>query len=119
VVQRFAALLSLPENQAAMLALFADGTRDPLLRQRIRDSIVDPQKRLVHRGRANAQARGELPADTDEATARQEVDIIFDTIAGAVEHRILVSGEPAGDEWISRLTTLILAPLAAFSTARR
>lgn len=117
VVQRFAALLSRPETQAAMLALFAEGTRDPLLRRRIRESIVDPQKRLVHQGRAHAQARGELPVDTDEATARQEVDIIFDTIAGAVEHRILVSGEPAGEEWISRLTTLLLAPLSEFSTA--
>ncbi|WP_055590787.1 TetR/AcrR family transcriptional regulator [Peterkaempfera griseoplana] len=118
VVQRFAALLSRPETQAAMLALFAEGTRDPLLRGRIRESIVDPQKRLVHQGRANAQARGELPPDVDEATADQEVDIIFDTIAGAVEHRILVSGQPACEEWISRFTTLLLAPLAALSTGR-
>ncbi|AXI79508.1 TetR/AcrR family transcriptional regulator [Peterkaempfera bronchialis] len=112
VVHRFAALLSRPETQAALLALFAEGTRDPLLRRRIREAIVDPQKRLVRQGRTNAQARGELPPDQDEAAAREEVDLIFDTIAGAVEHRILVSGQPASESWVRRFTTLLLAPLS-------
>ncbi len=111
VVQQFGALLIRPETQAALLALFAEGTRDPQLRRRIRESIVDPQKRLVRQGRANAQARGELDPDQDEATACQEIDIIYDTIAGAVEHRVLVSGEPLTREWVDRFTGLLMGPL--------
>ncbi|WP_035797893.1 TetR/AcrR family transcriptional regulator [Kitasatospora mediocidica] len=114
VVGQFAALLSRPETQAALLALFAEGTRDAQLRKRIRETIVDPQKRLVRQGRANAQARGELDPDRDEAAAAEEIDIIFDTIAGTVEHRMLVSGEPVTPEWISRFTTLLLNPLPGF-----
>lgn len=115
VVAQFAALLSRPETQAALLALFAEGTRDPQLRKRIRETIVDPQKRLVRQGRANAQARGELDPDRDEAAAAEEIDIIFDTIAGTVEHRMLVSGEPVTPLWIRRFTTLLLNPLPGLS----
>ncbi|MFJ9697595.1 TetR/AcrR family transcriptional regulator [Kitasatospora sp. NPDC101183] len=112
VVAQFADLLARPETQAALLALFAEGTRDPQLRRRIRESIVDPQKRLVRQGRAAAQARGELASDADHATACEEVDIIFDTIAGTVEHRVLVSGEPITPAWTRRFTDLLLGPLA-------
>ncbi|GAA4864848.1 TetR/AcrR family transcriptional regulator [Kitasatospora sp. NPDC048365] len=108
VVAQFADLLSRPETQAALLALFAEGTRDRQLQQRIRERIVEPQKVLVQLGRANAQARGEMGPDEDPATACEEIDIIFDTIAGTVEHRLLVSGEPITPEWIRRFTTLLL-----------
>jgi len=111
VVRQFADLLALPESQAALLALFAEATRDPALRQRVREAIIEPQKCLVRQGRAAAQARGELPPDTSPAQACEDVDIIFDTIAGAVEHRILITGEPASPEWITRFTTLLLTPL--------
>jgi AcrR family transcriptional regulator len=112
VVQQFAELLALPESQAALLSLFAEATRDPALRLRVREAIIDPQKRLVRQGRTAAQARGELPPDEDPVQACEDVDVIFDTIAGAVEHRMLVSGEPASPEWVSRFTTLLLTPLA-------
>ncbi|WP_371479483.1 TetR/AcrR family transcriptional regulator [Kitasatospora sp. NBC_00315] len=115
VVQEFAALLARPETQAALLALFAEGTRDPQLRRRIREAIVDPQKQLVRQGRANAQARGELTADHGEEAAAEEIDIIFDTIAGTVEHRILVSGEPVTAEWVRRFTTLLLGPFPSLT----
>jgi AcrR family transcriptional regulator len=115
VVGQFAALLSAPETQAALLALFAEATRDPLLRKRVRESIIEPQKRLVIAGRAAAQARGELPMDACQETASAAVDIIFDTVAGTVVHRMLVSGEPATAEWISSFTTLLLAPLTEIS----
>ncbi|WP_307853009.1 TetR/AcrR family transcriptional regulator [Kitasatospora sp. RG8] len=110
VVAQFADLLARPETQAALLALFAEGTRDRQLRRRIREAIVDPQKRLVRQGRAAAQARGELAPDADEATAGEEIDIIFDTIAGTVEHRVLVSGEPITADWTRRFTNLLLGP---------
>ncbi|GAA2750803.1 MULTISPECIES: TetR/AcrR family transcriptional regulator [Kitasatospora] len=108
VVAQFADLLSRPETQAALLALFAEGSRDPQLRRRIQEQIVEPQKVLVQQGRANAQARGEMVPDEDEHAACEEIDIIFDTIAGTVEHRLLVSGRPVTQEWIHRFATLLL-----------
>ncbi|MFF0412829.1 TetR/AcrR family transcriptional regulator [Kitasatospora sp. NPDC004745] len=116
VVAQFADLLARPETQAALLALFAEGTRDPQLRRRIREAIVDPQKRLVRQGRAAAQTRGELAPDTDPETACEEIDIIFDTIAGTVEHRVLVSGEPITADWTRRFTNLLLGPFPSLVT---
>ncbi|MFF0297191.1 TetR/AcrR family transcriptional regulator [Kitasatospora sp. NPDC004615] len=110
VVARFAELLNRPETQAALLALFAEGSRDLQLRRRIRERIVQPQKVLVQLGRANAQARGEMDPDRDPASADEETDIVFDIIAGTVEHRLLVSGEPVTEDWIRRFTTLLLNP---------
>lgn len=61
VVLQFAAILSRPEAKTALMAVVAESTRDEPLRERIRTSIVDRQKRLVLEGRARAQLRGELP----------------------------------------------------------
>ncbi|WSL78289.1 TetR/AcrR family transcriptional regulator [Kitasatospora sp. NBC_01266] len=110
VVAQFASVLARPESQAALLAVFAEGSRDPQLRQRIREHIVDPQKVLVHQGLAHALARGELAAEPDPLAAAEQIDIIFDTIAGAVEHRMLVIGEPVTPQWIRRFTELLLNP---------
>lgn len=60
VVLQFAALLNRPETATALMAVVAESTRDEPLRERIRTSIVDRQKRLVVEGRARATARGEL-----------------------------------------------------------
>lgn len=61
VVLQFAAILARPEAKSGLMAAVAESTRDDALRERIRASIVDPQKDLVLEGRARAQARGELP----------------------------------------------------------
>lgn len=61
VVLQFAAILGRPEAKTALMAVVAESTRDEPLRERIRTSIVDRQKRLVVEGRARATARGELP----------------------------------------------------------
>lgn len=113
VVLQFAALLERPETQTALMAVVAESTRDEALRTRIRDSIVDRQKRLVLQGRQRAQERGELPVEADEATAALTADLIFDVIAGAVVHRALVSAEPVDADWARRFTLLLLAGLGA------
>lgn len=61
VVLQFAAILARPEAQNGLMAVVAESCRDDALRERIRASIVDRQKRLVLQGRERAQARGELP----------------------------------------------------------
>ncbi|MGD9482264.1 TetR/AcrR family transcriptional regulator [Streptomyces sp. TRM70308] len=112
VVLSFAALLARPETKTSLMALVAESTTDPRLRDRVRGAIVDRQKRLVREGRARAQARGELPPDgLDAAESARVVDLTFDVIAGAVLHRSLVSAEPVDPAWAARFTTLLLRGL--------
>ncbi|GAB2936867.1 TetR/AcrR family transcriptional regulator [Streptomyces heilongjiangensis] len=109
VVLQFAAILARPEARSGLMAVIAESTRDDALRERIRTSIVERQKRLVLEGRTRAQARGELPPESDPTT----VDLIFDVVAGAVVHRTLVSAEPADERWVRAFTRLLLVGLGA------
>ncbi|MEU3075535.1 TetR/AcrR family transcriptional regulator [Streptomyces laurentii] len=117
VVVQFAALLERPETKTALMAVVAESTRDEPLRERIRTSIVERQKRLVLAGRERAQARGELPAGRDEEAVAVTDDLIFDVVAGAVVHRSLVSAEPVDDAWATRLSALLLGGLGAVAEA--
>ncbi|MFR0357131.1 TetR/AcrR family transcriptional regulator [Streptomyces sediminimaris] len=115
VVLQFAAILARPEAKSGLMAVVAEATRDEALRERIRDSIVTRQKRLVLEGRARAQSRGELPPETDPAETARTVDLIFDVVAGAVVHRTLVSAEPADEEWVRDFTRVLLLGLTGAS----
>ncbi|MEV0641953.1 TetR/AcrR family transcriptional regulator [Streptomyces sp. NPDC050619] len=112
VVLQFAAILARPEAKNGLMAVVAESTRDEALRERIRESIVERQKRLVLEGRARAQKRGELPPETDPEEAARTVDLIFDVVAGAVVHRTLISAEPADEDWVRGLTKVLLLGLA-------
>ncbi|MEU6554697.1 TetR/AcrR family transcriptional regulator [Streptomyces sp. NPDC046915] len=116
VVLQFAAILARPEAKSGLMAAVAESTRDDALRERVRASIVDRQKRLVLEGRARAQARGELPPEPDPAEAARTADLIFDVVAGAVVHRTLVSGKPANEEWVQSFTRLLLHGLTSPTT---
>ncbi|MDX3118429.1 MULTISPECIES: TetR/AcrR family transcriptional regulator [Streptomyces] len=115
VVLQFAAILARPEAKSGLMAAIAESTRDDALRERIRASIVEPQKGLVLEGRARAQARGELPPENDPVEAARTVDLIFDVVAGAVVHRTLVSAEPADEEWVRGFTRVLLQGLSSAS----
>ncbi|MFI5799372.1 TetR/AcrR family transcriptional regulator [Streptomyces sp. NPDC051677] len=117
VVLQFAAILARPEAKSGLMAAVAESTRDDALRERIRASIVDPQKDLVLEGRARAHARGELPPESDPEEAARTADLIFDVIAGAVVHRSLVSAEPVDAEWARTFTILLLNGLTSSATA--
>jgi AcrR family transcriptional regulator len=106
VVLSFGALLDRPEAKTALMALVAEATRDPALRDRVRAAIVDRQKHLVLQGRRRAQERGELPPDGPDPD--RTADLVFDVIAGSVVHRALVSAEPVDADWASAFTTLLL-----------
>ena len=123
VVMEFAELLERPETKTALMAVIAESTHDDALRVRIREAIVDRQKRLVVLGRQRAQARGELPPDLPpdgcandplaEQAAARNADLIFDVIAGAVVHRILVSGERVDFAWARMFSALLVGGLPA------
>lgn len=106
VVRQFADLLARPEMSSALMGLIADSTRDPELRRRVREAIVEPQKRLVVEGRARARERGETAA-----ADAIDVDLVFDVIAGTVVHHMLVSAEPAADEWVGRFVAFVASGL--------
>ncbi|MFF9807774.1 TetR/AcrR family transcriptional regulator [Streptomyces coeruleorubidus] len=116
VVLQFAAILARPEAKSGLMAVVAEATRDDALRERIRASVVDRQKRLVLEGRSRAQARGELPPEPDPATASSTADLIFDMVAGSVVHRTLVSGKPVDEAWLRGFTLVLLRGLAAEAT---
>lgn len=113
VVLQFADLLARPEARNGLMAVVAEATRDDALRERIRGSIVERQKRLVVEGRQRAQRRGELPPESCSEETARTVDLIFDMVAGAVVHRTLVSAEPVNDDWVRRFTAVLLGGLAA------
>ncbi|WP_328750605.1 TetR/AcrR family transcriptional regulator [Streptomyces sp. NBC_00285] len=118
VVLQFAAILARPEARNGLMAVVAESCRDDALRERIRSSIVDRQKRLVLEGRQRAQARGELPPESDLGETTRTVDLIFDMVAGAVVHRTLVSAEPADAEWAHGFTQVLLTGLAGTSAEK-
>ncbi|MCT9082527.1 TetR/AcrR family transcriptional regulator [Streptomyces fulvoviolaceus] len=113
VVLQFAAILARPAARNGLMAVVAEATRDDALRERIRASIVERQKRLVLEGRERAQTRGELPPEPDPTEAARTVDLIFDVVAGAVVHRTLVSAEPADAEWVRSFTRVLLLGLTS------
>lgn len=117
VVLRFAELLDRPETRTALMAVIAEATHDDALRARIREAIVDRQKHLVVLGRQRAQQRGEIPPD-DGAAGPARDNLIFDVIAGAVVHRVMVSSEPVDEEWARRLAVLLVVGLAGLHTAQ-
>jgi len=119
VVLQFAAILARPEAKSGLMAVVAESVRDDALRDRIRESIVDRQKCLVVEGRARAQARGELPPETDPEEAARTADLIFDVVAGAVVHRTLVSAEPADEDWVRSFTRVLLLGLTSLSAAQQ
>ncbi|WP_030251363.1 MULTISPECIES: TetR/AcrR family transcriptional regulator [unclassified Streptomyces] len=112
VVLQFAAILARPEAKSGLMAVVAEATRDDALRERIRASVVDRQKRLVLEGRCRAQERGELPTEPDPEAGSRTADLIFDMVAGAVVHRTLVSAEPADEEWVRSFTRVLLQGLS-------
>lgn len=116
VVLSFAALVNRPETKTSLMAVVAESTHYPALRERIRTDIVDRQKRLVRQGRVRAQARGELPPDDDDpAEVARVIDLIFDVVAGSVIHRSLVSDEPVDEQWATTFTLLLLGGLSEVS----
>ena len=101
VIRDLIALLSRPETQTAFLALAAHASRDPGLRDAVREKIVDRQRHLVHSGIARAAARGEPPRIADP-------ELFFDVIAGTVVHRLLITGEPVDDAYLARFLDLLI-----------
>jgi AcrR family transcriptional regulator len=110
-VLRFAVLLDRPETRTALMAVVAEAGQDEALRLRIREALVDRQKKLVRLGRERAQRRGEMPPDEGVPDPALD-DLIFDVVAGAVVHRMTVSSGTVDPTWAARLARLLVHGLA-------
>ena len=95
MMRRAAALLSTPEAQASYLALFAESARDQRLRSRVDEVLVAPIRQLVT---SHAPRQGLLAGPPD---------LLFDVIAGALIHRLLVRAEPADEAFVQGLLALV------------
>jgi len=93
--------LGRPEARAAFLAVISEAAVDPVVRERAEHLLIDPSRRLVERCSATV-------ASTVASTV--DPDLLFDVVAGAVIHRVLVRGADADEAFVRGLLDLVGVP---------
>ncbi|MFJ6935819.1 TetR/AcrR family transcriptional regulator [Streptomyces sp. NPDC101132] len=89
-----------PAAAAALPGLLADFAADPVLKERIRGDFLAPSKERLLIVFERAAARGEIAADTP-------VDLVLDTLAGAVFFHVGLVGEHPGPQLARRLAAVM------------
>ncbi|MEV0292574.1 TetR/AcrR family transcriptional regulator [Nocardia sp. NPDC050710] len=97
---------STPAAAAALPGLLADYAADPQLRTRVRTAFLAPAKARMIEIFDRARGRGELG---DEV----EVELVLDTLAGAVFFHIGLLGEPVTATLADRLARIVSAGIGA------
>ena len=106
-IRAVADVYRLPAARAAYLALFAEAQRDHELRAALDAQVLAPARALVVRGLEYGVMRG----DVDPRVAAEQADLLFDVLAGALQHRLLVRGVDADDHFVESLACAIEAGL--------
>ncbi|MGV9314207.1 TetR/AcrR family transcriptional regulator [Streptomyces sp. NPDC003691] len=89
-----------PAAAAALPGLLADFAADPVLKERIRGDFLAPSKERLSIVFERAAARGEIAGDTP-------VDLVLDTLAGAVFFHLGLVGQEPDRELAARLATIV------------
>ncbi|MEU9378295.1 TetR/AcrR family transcriptional regulator [Streptomyces sp. NPDC048255] len=89
-----------PAAAAALPGLLADFAADPVLKARIRSDFLAPSKERLLIVFERAAARGEIAADTP-------VDLVLDTLAGAVFFHVGLVGEHPDPQLAGRLAAVM------------
>jgi hypothetical protein len=93
-----------PQVNRIALDMMAETTRSPELAAALRETVAGPRRAaaaaVLHRG----IERGELPADID-------LELGLDLLISPVLVRLLLTGEPVEDAYLTRLTRVIVAGL--------
>ncbi|OEJ22332.1 TetR/AcrR family transcriptional regulator [Streptomyces subrutilus] len=89
-----------PAAAAALPGLLADFAADPELKARIRTDFLAPSKERLLIVFERAAARGEIAADTP-------VDLVLDTLAGAVFFHVGLVGEQPDRRLADRLAAVV------------
>ncbi|MCY0939332.1 TetR/AcrR family transcriptional regulator [Streptomyces sp. H34-S4] len=92
---------STPAGAAALPGLLADFAADPVLKARIRTGFLAPAKERLVDIFDRAAQRGEMSAGTS-------VDLVLDTLAGAVFFHVGLAGEPPTDRLAGQLAAVVL-----------
>ncbi|MER7496444.1 TetR/AcrR family transcriptional regulator [Streptomyces pharetrae] len=100
VVQSLIEEFSQPEAAAAIPGLLADFAADPELRATIRSRFLQPAKERLIEVFDHAGQRGETGAEVP-------VDLVLDTLAGAVFFHLGIIGEQPGPDLARRLAAMI------------
>ncbi|OSZ57052.1 TetR family transcriptional regulator [Streptomyces pharetrae CZA14] len=100
VVQSLIEEFSQPEAAAAIPGLLADFAADPELRATIRSRFLQPAKERLIEVFDRAGQRGETGAEVP-------VDLVLDTLAGAVFFHLGIIGEQPGPDLARRLAAMI------------
>lgn len=106
-IRAVADVYRLPAARAAYLALFAEAQRDPELRAALDAQVLGPARETVVRGLEFGVSRG----DVDPRVAAEQTDLLFDVLAGALQHRLLVRGTEADDHFVESLACAVEAGL--------
>lgn len=86
--------------------LIAEGSHDSQAREHVRDVVLEPPRRAVHRTLHAATQRGHLRADLD-------LVLVVDAISSLVFYRLLIGDEPMGS---SELEAVVVALLRGIAT---
>lgn len=106
-IRAVADVYRLPAARAAYLALFAEAGRDPELRAALDAEVLAPARDIVVRGLAFGVAQGEL----DPRVAVEQTDLLFDVLAGSLQHRLLVRGAEVDEAFVESLACAVEAGL--------
>ena len=105
-VRQFAFLLEQPMASASFPAVIAAAQSNPRLREALDDTIITPMRARIHRMMQEGVNAGFAPP----AVATEEwSDLIFDLVAGAMVHRLLVRQQPITEEFQVEMAKLIRA----------
>lgn len=100
VVQSLVEEFSAPAAAAALPGLLADFAATPALRATIRTGFLQPAKQRLVTVFDRAEQRGETGADVP-------VDLVLDTLAGAVFFHLGIIGERPGPDLAGRIAVMI------------
>ncbi|WP_418955712.1 TetR/AcrR family transcriptional regulator [Streptomyces tritici] len=91
-----------PDVQSVLPALLADTARNPELRRRLREEIIEPRRALARTVLERAVERGDLPAGTD-------VVMLLEMWAGAMMFRSVVYDGTFDEDAVARMVTATLS----------
>lgn len=101
---QFLAVLRSPRGRI-VAALIAEGQSDPDVLAAFRDRFLLPRREEAYKTLRRAIQRGELPAN-------QDLDVVLDTLYGAIYMRFLIQHRELSEGYIRRLCRLVLSGAA-------